>query len=270
MNEISIDIFRQPDFENKANYCRYVIPPQNPLYGIVYDIFFLHGARGYKDSATVIPIIFKSLEICFIKSPEYINFYGSISKLTNIDFDETDSLVINFFPWIKLNFGSKEAPISDHHVDYTHIINEYYADIKRISEAKKFTEMLSICMDFLCKLLAKHIEISSPISTSAQYIIHQNTNYAINQLAKNTGYSSRQIQRIFKKEIGYSPNYCAEIIRFQKSIHTLLSLPEKKHSDIAWDHGYYDLSHMNKSYKKLTTCTVKQLLHKLSSCDPIS
>lgn len=259
-----MDIFHQPDFENKENYCRYIIPPQNPLYGIVYDIFLLHGARGYKECATIIPIIFKSLEICFIKSPEYINFYGSVSKLTTVDFDETDSLVINFFPWIKLNFDSTETPLSDHYVDCTHIIDEYYSDIKRISEAKRFIEMLSVCMDFLPKILAKYIEISSPISTSVQYIIHENTYISVNQLAKNTGYCSRQIQRIYKKEIGYSPNYCAEIIRFQKSIHALLSFPGKKHSDIAWDHGYYDLSHMNKSYKKLTTFTVKQLLHQIS------
>ena len=84
-------------------------------------------------------------------------------------------------------------------------------------------------------------------------IINNDGNLKISRIADQSGYSERYIEKQFLKYIGIGPKTLSEIIRFQNSLRHLLKNPPDRLSDVAWDTGYYDLAHMNKSYKKMTS-----------------
>ena len=75
----------------------------------------------------------------------------------------------------------------------------------------------------------------------------------INDLESDTGYSSRYLRKKLNTGIGVSLKTFCEIVRFQWSYH----LYQQTHgslslAELALQSGYYDQSHMNMSYKKLT------------------
>ncbi len=255
--------FLQPDLEHKSDYHKYIIPKDHPLFGIIYDIYELHGARGYKESADIVPSCLSSIEIAYINSPEYVNFRGSFPKYQNVIFDETDSIIIDIYPYMSFNFGYNKAVTSNEVYDCTNDLNKYYSYFKSISSCMTFEEKVHICLNFFTDFVKNNGIYLDVISTITHHTLNHKEKFSINQLAQKTNYSPRQLQRICKKSLGYSPVYLSEIVRFQRSLVTASQNKNLSLSEIAWDSGYYDLSHMNRSYKKLVFTNVSSLLQQL-------
>lgn len=76
----------------------------------------------------------------------------------------------------------------------------------------------------------------------------------VQDIARELGYSERTIRRFFDTNIGFSPKQLNEFVRFQKSLVMTVYYNDidRTLTDIAAECGYYDLSHMNKSYHFLT------------------
>ncbi|WP_314061720.1 helix-turn-helix domain-containing protein [uncultured Vagococcus sp.] len=72
-------------------------------------------------------------------------------------------------------------------------------------------------------------------------------------------YSERTIQRVFREETGLSPYEVHDILRFQKSLKSLLVKPETSLSEIALSHGYYDQSHFTRRFKVISGLTPKEI-----------
>ncbi len=66
--------------------------------------------------------------------------------------------------------------------------------------------------------------------------------HTVGQLEALTGYSTRQLQRIFRKQMGYSPHDFLKILRFQNT------LTHKQHY-------YADQSHYIREFKRITGMT---------------
>jgi AraC-like DNA-binding protein len=81
----------------------------------------------------------------------------------------------------------------------------------------------------------------------------------IEELLKELPVTERQLERKFKDQIGVSPKKFSDIIKFQHFLKLLQGHPtHKKITGVIYDGGYYDQSHLNNYFKKITGVTPLQ------------
>ncbi|MGN7821085.1 DUF6597 domain-containing transcriptional factor [Chitinophaga sp. 22536] len=73
-------------------------------------------------------------------------------------------------------------------------------------------------------------------------------------IAKRNYTTVRQLERMFKTHIGLTPKEYVKIVRFQ-SVLSLMDDPKVSLSDIAFEGGYYDQSHLTNEMKRYTGLT---------------
>lgn len=79
----------------------------------------------------------------------------------------------------------------------------------------------------------------------------------IDQIAEDSGYTSRYIEKVFSDAMGVAPKKYAGILRFQSAIDSIDKNPSKNICDIATDCGYYDQPAFIRTFKKYTGMTPK-------------
>lgn len=89
-------------------------------------------------------------------------------------------------------------------------------------------------------------------------IISTNGNIAVSELAEQTGYTERYINKVFKQSMGINPKTFGMIMKFQKVIQKINREEGCKLTDIGADVGYYDQSHFIRDFKKFAALTPKE------------
>ncbi|ALJ04846.1 AraC family transcriptional regulator [Pseudalgibacter alginicilyticus] len=111
--------------------------------------------------------------------------------------------------------------------NYTNYLNQFFTDRK----STKSTRLSSVIDD---------IRVSRGSIT-------------IEELSKQNVISTRQLERLFNNFIGLTPKEYANIIRLQYALNLIASQKEhKSFSDIAFECGYYDHSHLTNAVKRHT------------------
>jgi AraC-like DNA-binding protein len=111
------------------------------------------------------------------------------------------------------------------HIDYLEAINEFFESYLLKCQ---FNEMVLKAI----KVIDDNHGISSLL-----------------ELEESIGIGIRQMERLFKKHVGYSPKQYAKVVRFFHIYHQII----KSNSNLsieAVDAGYYDQAHFNKEFKK--------------------
>lgn len=122
---------------------------------------------------------------------------------------------------------------------------------------------LNILNSFFLELCAKKtLSNHSIIPASLSHILKNKGNISINHLVKLTGYTERHIERTFKESIGLTPKKFGNIVR----LHYFLSLIKEKarrsqFTDLCYEAGYSDQSHLIREFKKYTGITPTTYLH---------
>lgn len=89
------------------------------------------------------------------------------------------------------------------------------------------------------------------IKYCTERIFRSNGNVKVEELANETGFTSRHIGKLFEKCVGVSPKVYAQIIKLQTSMDKIIENSDKRLVEIALDSGFFDHAHMNRMYKKL-------------------
>lgn len=79
----------------------------------------------------------------------------------------------------------------------------------------------------------------------------------VNELADDTLYSTRYLERVFKKSVGISTKRFSKIMRFQNAIQQINCNECIQLTDVAIRLGYYDQSHFVKEFKQFTDMSPK-------------
>ncbi len=102
------------------------------------------------------------------------------------------------------------------------------------------------------RLLNSVENINSVLEYTIEKIILSKGMISIKDISIDSGYSIRQLQRLFKLQVGISPKIFSRIIRF-KGIHAILQTQNSKDFlDAALNAGYFDQSHFNREFKEFT------------------
>ncbi|WP_442764283.1 AraC family transcriptional regulator [Sulfurospirillum cavolei] len=123
----------------------------------------------------------------------------------------------------------------------------YQLDRYGSDEAQKVI-LLDALFESLCKATAFH----QPILDLVDHItLHQGVR-TMRDLENYAKLSSRQIERLFKHFIGYTPKKFCTILRFFTVFKEVIKNDISNFSAIAYDFGYCDQSHFNKEFKKFS------------------
>jgi AraC-like DNA-binding protein len=108
-------------------------------------------------------------------------------------------------------------------------------------------------------LLKKGIDVkdTDPVFEESLQLIYQHKGIlTIEELLKKIPLTERQLERKYNKYIGTGPKRFSDIIKFQHFLKRLQHhQPDEKMTNVIYDGGYYDQSHLNNYFKKTTGLT---------------
>lgn len=188
--------------------------------------------------------------------------YGQINQFKDVVSDgKLGMLVVVLQPYgIYSLLGIGAAELNNCIVDMADIFGMKAAILEnQIMTARSATDKIKIIERFFLSR-AKGNSGPDPLFKEAlQEIYNSRGAISIEDILKRTPITERQLERKFRQYIGTSPKKYADIIRFQYFLKLLQhQSSEGKISDIVYESGYYDQSHLNGFFKKITGITPNQ------------
>lgn len=122
-------------------------------------------------------------------------------------------------------------------------------------EVEKLTvidERLEFMQAFLKNRLQEESQEDIYVRHACQYIMKSEGEYSVAELVKLIGFSERQLERKFKKQVGLSPKMLSRIVRFQKILRLAQTSKNMTLVDAAVSCGYYDQSHFIRDFTKFS------------------
>ena len=213
------------------------------------DISFYEGIRPSTSDER------KSISGFSVVSGQCKNYYditlsGELTVFSVYFFPHTLSLFID----IPLNeINNYSIPLKDLIPDAGRLEED-------ISAANSFKEKVKIIETFLLNRLTQHknnLQIRR-ISHAINMINHSKGNLSIDLMASETCLSRKQFERIFKQHVGNSPKQFLKTIRFQNAINIREETKSTSLTELAFECGYYDQSHMISDFIKFSGKTPRE------------
>lgn len=167
---------------------------------------------------------------------------------------EISSFAIRFYAWTAILFAEEDMKdIKNKFFD----VSQYFSKIKKQIEPYLF-ETLTIqeYVDIVEKILISnlHLKYRNPIVEEAifQMLTHYG-NIKVFDIAKEIHISTRQLERIFKENIGISPKKMSSLIRYQYLWNDIVFGSNINIQDAVIRYGYTDQSHLLRDFKHYHT-----------------
>ncbi|HEX2076324.1 MAG TPA: helix-turn-helix domain-containing protein, partial [Longimicrobium sp.] len=104
----------------------------------------------------------------------------------------------------------------------------------------------------LLEMLAAHAVRPDPIAGEAVRMIERTRGrIRVRELAAALGISERRLEQVFQRNVGLSPKQVCRIARFRSTVALLRREPERAWTDLAYDGGFYDQSHLVNEFQAL-------------------
>ncbi len=133
---------------------------------------------------------------------------------------------------------------------------------EQIAEAPDTASRLNIIERYLMQWLDLNRGIEKPLKAALQYLTTTPIE-RISELDEPVPLSSRQLQRKFKAEVGYTPKTLSRFLRFRQAVARIKSGRYAHLSDVAFDTGYYDQAHFTREFKRFAEVTPSQYVAQL-------
>jgi len=131
-----------------------------------------------------------------------------------------------------------------------HLVNE-------LSLTKRLQLMNAYVLK-LSELIRTNVDRSILFATKA--IQKSNGLISLRNLEEELSITERTFQRLFKLNVGVSPKVFSRICQFQSAFQQLANGQNPKLNDIAYENGFADQSHLNRSFKEFTNCSPSDYL----------
>lgn len=254
----------QPEFEKKENYHNFVVPNNHPLFGIVSDFYQFDSINLLDNKICVIPdgcidFLFKYMQAGVTKTVE-----GFYREKFILPINQTGcAFGVRFFPGALTNILRINAEeLIGKEILLTDLLEPDDA-LNQMDEAADFNQRIEIMSDYILRKIKKSYDSSEIVHYCTEKIIAYQGNISITGLALETSYTIRYLRGLFHRHVGISPKELCEIVKFQNSFVKFSKFQmgnvDLSLSNFAVQSGYYDQSHMNKSYKKIAGALPKSL-----------
>ncbi|MNB90302.1 DNA-binding transcriptional regulator ChbR [compost metagenome] len=255
----------QPAFEKTLqSYSEYLPSLTDPFGGgIQFYGFYMDDLNV--NQMFVIPEGCMSLVICCYPDAPSANICGTLFKGRQGFFvrSECEYFVIRFLPGYAEHFfrypigefSELEIPVGD-------VIPNAAELLERVALRKTFHERVRAFEGFYQTYIGPQLEVPRLIAYLTDQIICSRGTLHVNDLSKDTGYSSRYMIKAFERYIGASPKLFSRIIRFQHVLELLEMKDYKKTLEQIFELGYFDQNHFIKEFKEFSLTTPKKYVIK--------
>lgn len=197
---------------------------------------------------------------------------GQQNSFYDLEISKTLSLFsVSFLPFGLATFFNLPADeVFDYNTPLKYLIKDYTEKLESdLFHAKSFEQKVEIMERFLFSIItkreAKYDE--NRIVRSIDLINNSKGNIKIESLADAACLSRKQFERTFSNIIGISPKKFLRIVRFQHAIDIKAKEPDLSLSNLTYDCGYFDQSHMINDFRKLSGISPKKFF---DDCDAYS
>lgn len=208
-------------------------------------------------------IVARVADKTFVQNENGLTLTGLVDTPVILDPQEdiqTSTIVVEFNPLGAYRlFRLSYTDIKNQIVNVMDLIGNRAQELQsQLADASSLDLKLQLLQNFLIRQMAK--AVSDPIF---DYCINRISNsrglISVARLEKETGYSSRWLNKKFSEHLGTSPKNLSEIIRF-KQFYQLYSTGVKWQSlrKSIYDY-YYDQSHFLRAFKRFTGSTPTDL-----------
>jgi len=257
----------QPFIESKTCFLRYSIPVKHPIHNLVWEFYQYETSVEQAEDVFIFPDACADMLFCYDSKGLTSFIVGGPFQISTNRYDEKTTVF-----GIRFVTGSEysvcEVPVNKYSFEHMVCgdINKKFREWdKRMADCVDFGERVSLCEKEISSMLIEKDEVPLLVRFAVTAIINNKGNMKISRIADQSGYSVRYIEKQFREFIGIEPKRLCEIVRFQNSLKRLVKHSVSNMSDIAWDSGYYDLSHMNKSYRQMTSSLPRDVTHFLDT-----
>ena len=244
----------------------------HPLYTTIADIICADIDASVPAEGPVIPDGCMSILFRMGDGHTQAYFCGPIDEIKKISIRPGEKYVsLKFYPGLGGKIAGQPA---------VNLVNQVIPLEQLVPWSRQATSIMERDnnLDERIRLVSRVIKVNSGISDDrylvkycTDRIIQTNGGLKVEQLAEETGFTSRHIGKEFEKRVGVSPKFFSQIVRLQSTMERMFHDKDSLLVDIAVDSGFFDHAHMNRMYKKLIHCSSgefrKNYLNKLDYSD---
>ena len=165
---------------------------------------------------------------------------------TRLEFRGTvESFVILFQPTgLQRLFSVPLQELTDRHYDAHSVLGRSISQLEQmLGGCRSLAERVLRADAFLLRRVAP-TDSPDRIAAAASRIVDTCGNSRVRDIAADFGWSVRQFERHFARQLGVSPKQFARIVRFEAALDCKARWPAKSWTDVAHELGYYDQMHM--------------------------
>lgn len=163
-----------------------------------------------------------------------------------------------FYPHVvKEIFGIDACHFTDKHISIEDHIERFLAE--QIVTAKNTKERIDIITAYLVRKINSTSKPERSVRLLVQYINCNAEMVTVRNLASQWHINERQIERLFKEQVGVTPRHLIKVAKFQKALNLLSGNNSKSLTQIAYHLQYADQSHFIHHVRQLCGLSPKEL-----------
>jgi AraC-like DNA-binding protein len=155
-------------------------------------------------------------------------------------------------------FGLPMPELTDRAYEASDVIG---VDVKllhdRLRESTSLREMACLTETFLLPRLAAPFHA---VQSAAAGILKCRGQISLNLLARSSGLGQRQFERKFTEQVGVPPKLYSRIVRLNYALQLKETRPDLSWTDVTYEAGYFDQTHLVKDFKSLAGETPSKFL----------
>lgn len=190
-------------------------------------------------------------------------FVGLFTKATKIVM-EPNVLYFGVKPYTNVGLRCKEND-QNKLVDQITPLEMQFAHtedlLRELSHAKNFQERMDLLLAYHRFIFVDETKRSVLAEYLSVLLCTETTAFSMEKIGRETGYSKRYTQRLFRKQIGVTPKQYSRIIRFQNAIKAFYFEKDITLAKVAYRLGYYDQAHLIHEFQLFTDMSPTKLLH---------
>ncbi|MFJ9774585.1 helix-turn-helix domain-containing protein [Kitasatospora sp. NPDC101157] len=131
----------------------------------------------------------------------------------------------------------------------------------RLAEAPTWRARFALLDDYFTALLADGPLWEPDVLWAWHQLRRSRGLVPVHALVEGTGWSRRRLEQRFREQLGLAPKQAAGILRLQRTLR-LLTAPDGRfaRADLAALCGYYDQSHLDRSFRGMVGCSPREFL----------
>lgn len=255
----------QPSFEKALNTFREFNAESPAIFN--GGIKFSEYNVGNMNRFWVIPDGCLHLVICCHKEHPSANICGSLFKSREGIFarSDCDYFVVCFLPgYAEFFFKYPIDMFSESEVPVQDVLPHAEELLRSIAEQASLEDRVRAFERYYLNHFNETLQINPLINYLTEKIISCHGTLNVNELSRETGYSTRYILKAFEKHVGLPPKLFSRIIRFQHVIQLLENNQYGQTLDHIYELGYFDQNHFIKDFKNFSLLTPKKYVQHIA------